>query len=423
MRLSGLVTPTARSEGGGRAGSRHRVGSGDRCGDRLGLRPARAAAAPDRQGRSHVGEPGGVQRVVTSCQPGQHGGDVDVAGAGRVDGGRRVPGHVHRHPPLASHPAATRPDADHGDPAGGELAGECCRSRRRGALPGTPGGLALVGAEETDPSEHRAKRTIERAAERGIVILDVTQCLSGEVALGLYEASAGLLALGVVGGMDLTPEAALAKLAFVLGQESNSQIAADKVQLDWRGEQQATRVLVHYGGGRLAGSQGMLLAPTCHVDLLPSHTHARNIFVTVPLRSHDVHAHQAPRQPTRFTPTSHSTLAPGQEDTPTPTCDYILGDMSVNDPAGKLEGAAILIAGIQADAAVQFEAYLESPAGISHPLGRGRSDAGAPYLLIEVTESVRPLLDAVLEGKLKLVNSSSTPVAWKRLDLALRVST
>ena len=55
------------------------------------------------------------------------------------------------------------------------------------------------------------------ASARGVVIVNVTQCLRGRVSPS-YAAGRALLDAGVVPGADMTPEAALAKLAFLLGQ-------------------------------------------------------------------------------------------------------------------------------------------------------------------------------------------------------------
>jgi L-asparaginase len=94
---------------------------------------------------------------------------------------------------------------------------------------------------------------IAEAVADGKVILDITQCRSGEVELGLYEVSAGLLARGVIGGLDLTPEAALTKMAFVLGQELNSSRAADMLQIDLKGEQSKSIFNIHFHGEEIAG--------------------------------------------------------------------------------------------------------------------------------------------------------------------------
>ncbi len=56
-------------------------------------------------------------------------------------------------------------------------------------------------------------------SQRGIPIVNVTQCSGGSVDMGLYETSVGLKKLGVISGKDITTEAALAKFMYLLGQD------------------------------------------------------------------------------------------------------------------------------------------------------------------------------------------------------------
>jgi hypothetical protein len=93
--------------------------------------------------------------------------------------------------------------------------------------------------------------TIEEAVKSGKLIVDITQCRSGEVELGLYDVSAGLLARGVVSGMDMTIEATLTKMFIVLGSESDIDIAADRMQLNLKGEQRQSIYHLHFPSGEV----------------------------------------------------------------------------------------------------------------------------------------------------------------------------
>ncbi len=62
---------------------------------------------------------------------------------------------------------------------------------------------------------------LEEAIQRGLIILNVSQCHAGRVDMDAYSTGILLKKIGVVSGNDSTTEAAITKLFFLLGQSSD----------------------------------------------------------------------------------------------------------------------------------------------------------------------------------------------------------
>lgn len=77
---------------------------------------------------------------------------------------------------------------------------------------------------------------LEEATARGVVIVDCTQCLEGTVDLDEYASGTALARAGVISGFDLTAEAALAKLYYLLSRGDPPETVKQEMQRDLRGE-------------------------------------------------------------------------------------------------------------------------------------------------------------------------------------------
>jgi L-asparaginase len=78
--------------------------------------------------------------------------------------------------------------------------------------------------------------SLEKAIHRGLVIVNITQCVGGSVDMGKYETSRRMKEIGVVGGKDITTSAAVTKLMVILGEESDPKKIISKFKKSWVGE-------------------------------------------------------------------------------------------------------------------------------------------------------------------------------------------
>lgn len=87
------------------------------------------------------------------------------------------------------------------------------------------------------PANHQGfMAALARAAARGVVLVNVTQCLHGSVQQGAYATGSALGALGAVPAGDMTLEAAFAKLHVLLATQTDADAVRRGMAEGWCGE-------------------------------------------------------------------------------------------------------------------------------------------------------------------------------------------
>lgn len=95
--------------------------------------------------------------------------------------------------------------------------------------------LETYGSGNGPDNQPALLRVLRRAHEAGIVVVNVTQCHRGRVDAA-YSTGRALMEAGVVPGADLTPEAAITKLAWLLSQDLTPGEVRALMATDLRGE-------------------------------------------------------------------------------------------------------------------------------------------------------------------------------------------
>ncbi|MDA7746755.1 asparaginase [Psychromonas sp.] len=79
-------------------------------------------------------------------------------------------------------------------------------------------------------------KTLKAASERGILIVNCSQCLQGSVNMDGYATGHALSDAGVISGLDMTTEAVIAKLYYLLSQNESYELNKKRLITDLRGE-------------------------------------------------------------------------------------------------------------------------------------------------------------------------------------------
>ncbi|MCH7400733.1 asparaginase [Belliella kenyensis] len=108
------------------------------------------------------------------------------------------------------------------------------------ATDGLKGVVLETYGSGNSPSEPWFIASLERAVKQGLIILNVSQCNGGRVIQGRYETSKDLKRIGVLSGGDITTEAAVTKLMFLLANEPSDHDIRRKLITPIAGEMSLT---------------------------------------------------------------------------------------------------------------------------------------------------------------------------------------
>ena len=104
------------------------------------------------------------------------------------------------------------------------------------ATPGLRAVVLTTFGSGNGPTDKGFLDALRAARDRGIVLVNVTQCVGGRVEQGRYVTSKAFEDMGVVSAHDMTVEAAVTKLMFLFGQGLSPQLVGERFPVALCGE-------------------------------------------------------------------------------------------------------------------------------------------------------------------------------------------
>ena len=102
--------------------------------------------------------------------------------------------------------------------------------------PGLKGVVLETYGSGNAPSDAWFVDLLKEYIDNGLMIVNVTQCVAGSVVMGQYETSVDLKRIGVVSGKDITTEAAVAKMMYLLDKDLSPKVFKTIYETSLRGE-------------------------------------------------------------------------------------------------------------------------------------------------------------------------------------------